>query len=79
MALETIPVVLSHDNVQQYLSKLNERAEGYGFDVSETAVRGRPIKLQLWRDGEAEDALSIELNPNGTWTASHRIIVGEKQ
>jgi len=76
MALETIPVVLSHDNVQQYLSKLDERGESH-FLQAESIVRGKPIKFGLWRDGAA-DGLTIELNPNGTWNASHVLVVGDR-
>lgn len=81
MALETISTAVSHDTVQQYLLKLDERGETYGFNVTSPAVVGRgkfgPLVLSLHRDGH-EDALELTLQTDGTWHASHVIVVGDK-
>lgn len=75
MALDVIPTPIPHYAVNQYLEKLDQRGEVYSFIAS---IRSpKLIDLELNRDG-TEDALKITLNVDGTWTAEHAIVIGEK-
>lgn len=75
MALDVIPTPIPHYAVNQYLDKLDQRSEVYSFIAS---VRSpKIIDLQLNRDG-ADDALTIKLSADGTWTAEHVLVIGEK-
>lgn len=75
MALDVIPTPISPEVVNKYLDKLDKRGEPYQFL---TNIRSpHKIDLELNRDGAA-DALTITLNSDGTWVASHVLIVGEE-
>lgn len=78
MALDTIPTPVSPDVVQKYLKQLDDRGETYGFNVNSTPQAGKPVVMTLYRDG-CDDALELHLAANGTWGATHVIVVGEKE
>lgn len=78
MALDTIDTPVSHVVVQQYLARLDARGESYSFDVTPTPQPGKSIRLILNREG-CEDALELRLDLEGKWSASHVIVIGEKE
>jgi hypothetical protein len=78
MSLDTLPVAVNHVTVKNYLDKLDERGEIYSFVVTNENVgkNTRPLVLTLNRDG-TDDALELRLLSDGTWSATHVIVVGE--
>ncbi len=75
MSLDTVPVAISAVSFNKYIHQLNERDEVYSFNVE---TIGFPTILTLHRDG-CEDPLYIMLQEDGTWSAHHVLVVGEKQ
>ena len=73
--LDTLQTPVPADVLVSYLHKLDERGESYSFLVS----RGpnRQVCLNLCRDYSETD-VDVVLHPNGTWTASAHLVIGEQ-
>lgn len=71
MQLDTIPVRLGPTEVRAYLDKLDERGEVYSFLIDGDLV------LSLEREG-SNDCLRIHLGSDGSWFATHVVVVGNK-
>lgn len=76
--MKTCKVGINVNSVWQFLNALDENGSGYHFTRVEDASR-RPntsIDLELWVDGGA-DRMRVLLRPDGTWSATSRLVVGE--
>lgn len=71
MQLDTIPVRLGPSEVRAYLDKLDQRGEVYSFLIDGDLI------LSLEREN-SNDCLRIHLGGDGTWHATHEVVVGEK-
>lgn len=76
MSLDTVHVPVAPFVVQAYLKKLDEREEVHSFIVG--IIHAKYVELELHRDGD-KDAMTLRLNADGTWTAEHVLVVGEKR
>ena len=75
MALDVVHTPIPPAALREYLGMLDARGETYEFLVNSTATSAS-LSLGLCREG-CEDAMTVTLNMDGTWTAAHVLVVGE--
>jgi hypothetical protein len=75
MALETIITPIDQKTAIAFIDKLDQRGEVYSFQAH--IITPNNVALELNRDGN-DDPLRLMLNADGTWTAQHEIVVGER-
>lgn len=76
--MKTCNVSLKPESAFQFLNALDDNGSGYHFTrIGDPSRKPNTlIDLELWVDGSA-DRMHVVLRPDGTWSATSQLIVGE--
>ena len=77
MTLETVTVGILPSDFHKYLRAVDKRGLAFGLNA-ENLSNSNVATFNLWIDS-GDDGTVVKLHPDGTWTATTKMVIGEQE